>query len=352
MQHDYYSALAGIVMASARNNAQLRRTIYELARSKLRQQLQRDAKELAHSEKAQELLALETAIERIEADLAEGDRGKTYSEAKVLTTNTQPLMEIIPPGRGLPPLSDARHEFVVLQTSRPKPSTARSALMLVAAVILGGLAYVAIQRGLPEAPQSKLAFDGNISGDRNHSPSSSPVQNIPQPSAYGVYALTNGKLSELQPLPIRVPDQRIAISALVSSPSSTELPGGRAQFVVFRRDLVNNVPENVTVRVVAKVTAASTFGKKGASTAGNPPSSWAVRGISYEMKVAPIEGHAAMILIRPTDAGFSFSPGRYALVLKNVAYDFSVAGSISDPSQCVLRSDDSDAPVFTECPKP
>ncbi len=230
MQQDYYSTLAGIVMASARNNAQLRRAIYELARSKLRQQLQGDAKELAHSEKARQLLALETAIEQIEADLAQGDLGNTYSGANVLGTNTQPLIEIIPPGRRLPPLSDTRYEFAAVQTPRPRFSMIRSALMLVAAAMLGGLAYVVIQRGLHEAPQSKLAFDGNISRDRIRSSSSSPVQNIPQPSAYGVYALTNGKLSELQPLPIRVPDQQIAISALVSFPSSTQLPDGRAQF--------------------------------------------------------------------------------------------------------------------------
>ena len=52
MQQDYYSVLASVIMASARDNAQLRRMIYELARSKLRQQLAWETEELGHSERA------------------------------------------------------------------------------------------------------------------------------------------------------------------------------------------------------------------------------------------------------------------------------------------------------------
>ena len=48
MQQDYYSVLASVIMASARDNAQLRRMIYELARSKLRQQLALETEELSH----------------------------------------------------------------------------------------------------------------------------------------------------------------------------------------------------------------------------------------------------------------------------------------------------------------
>lgn len=351
MQQDYYSALASIVMASARNNVQLRQTIYELARSKLRQQLHRDAKELGHSERAQQLRALEIAIEQIEADLAENNPDQTYSKAKILAAGSQSRVEIIPPSRYLPPLSDARYEFTASDTLRPRSSMVRSALMLVAAAILGGVTFVVIQRGLHEEPQSKLAVADNIFRNSNRPSSSPPVPTIPSPGAYGVYALTNGKLTELEPLPIRVPDQRVAISAIVSSPSSSKLPNGRAQFIVFRRDLVNNAPEKVTVRVIARVIRASALGHKGSSVINNPSSSWAVRGISYEMKVAPIDGNAAMIVIRPAETDFSFPPGRYALVLKNVAYDFSIDGPVTDLVQCVQLSDEADAPTFTECPK-
>jgi hypothetical protein len=349
-QQDYYSALAPIVMASARNNAQLRRKIYELARSKLRQQLQRDAN-VGHSERARQLMALEAAIDEIEANLAENNFGETYSGVNVSATNPQSRMEIIPPGQPLRPLSDARYEFTATYASRPTPSRIRSALMLVGAAILAGAAYVAIQRGLREAPQMNLAANSNIFRNGNPPSTSLPFPHIQRPSAYGVYALINGKLSELEALPIRVPDQRVAISATISSPSSTKLPTGQAQFIAFQRDLLNNAPEKVTVRIVAKIISAAGLGNKGGATKSNLGGSWAVRNISYEMKVAPVDGNPAMILIRPAEASFSFPPGRYVLVLKNVAYDFSVEGPISDAAQCIERVDESEAPVFTECPK-
>jgi hypothetical protein len=348
MQQDYYSALASIIMASARNNAQLRRTIYELARSKLRQQLHR-AQELDPSERALRLRALESAIEKIEAELAENNAGSTYPRADVLTTVPDSRVEIIPPARRPPSLSDTRDEFAAIQTARARSPIIRTALALIAAAILVGVTYIVVEREPYKEPQSKPAVDQNISRNSNRK-SSSPNPNIPIPAAYGVYALTDGQLTELQPLPIRTPDQRVAISGIVSFPSAAKLPDGRVQFVVFRRDLVNNAPEKAVVRVVAQVVSAAAFADKGGATTRNLASSWAVRSRSYEMKVAPIDGKPAMILIRPAEADFSFPPGRYALVVKTVAYDFSVNGPITDPVQCVQRSDETDAPVFTECP--
>ena len=53
------------------------------------------------------------------------------------------------------------------------------------------------------------------------------------------------------------------------------------------------------------------------------------------MKVAPLDSNPAMILIRPASPDFLFPAGRYALILKTMAYDFSVDGSITDSTQCV-----------------
>ena len=78
MQQDYYSVLASVIMTSAQDNAPLRRLIYELARSKLRQQLAWQTEGLSNSERAQQLLELETAIEQIEADLAKNTRPHTF----------------------------------------------------------------------------------------------------------------------------------------------------------------------------------------------------------------------------------------------------------------------------------
>jgi hypothetical protein len=341
MQQDYYSVLASVIMASARDNAQLRRMIYELARSKLRQQLALETEELSHSERAQQLLALEIAIEQIEADLAKNIRRRTYSGTNIVAPVTHSSIEIIPPARHPSSLSDPRHEFTAEHPARPTFPVIRWVLPLVGVAILGVATYVAIEHRHREDPQSKVEADQNVPVKSTHQPV------IPVPGAYGVYALTNGQLRELEPLPIKMPDQRFF--GAISTASTTTLPNGRIQFIVFRRDLVNNAPEKVMVRVVAQVMHASILGRKGEAVTSNVGDSWAVRGISYEMKVAPVDGFPAMILIRPAHTDFSFPAGRYALVLKAAAYDFSVDGPITDLAQCVERTDGLNAPSYTQC---
>ena len=260
MQQDYYSVLASVIMASARDDPRLRRMIYELARSKLRQQLAWETRELSNSERAQQLLALETAIEEIEADLAKNIRRRTYSGTNILAPVTHSPIEVMLPARHLSSLSEARQRIPAEHTARPTSSIFRWVLPLVAAAILGVAIYVTIERGLREEPQSKVEADQNIPDNSISSYQSA----IPIPGAYGVYALTNGQLTELEPLPIKVPDQRVF--GAISTASKTKLPNGRIQFIVFRRDQVNNAPEKVVVRVVAQVMHASASSRKGVAT--------------------------------------------------------------------------------------
>jgi hypothetical protein len=51
------------------------------------------------------------------------------------------------------------------------------------------------------------------------------------------------------------------------------------------------------------------------------------------------------------DAETALAPGRYALVLKGQAYDFSVAGQITDPKQCLERMAATNGQFYSECPK-
>jgi len=67
----------------------------------------------------------------------------------------------------------------------------------------------------------------------------------------------------------------------------------------------------------------------------NVENSWVVRSNSYQMRVAPVAD-------RP--------PGRYALVLKAVAYDFTVDGPLTDTAHCLERTDAVTSAVYTECP--
>jgi hypothetical protein len=164
--------------------------------------------------------------------------------------------------------------------------------------------------------------------------------------------LLNGRLTELEQLPIKVPDPRIAISASIAVPSRTHLPIGRLEFVVFRRDLINNAPDRVTVRVVAQVARALSFDAAGKPRKTNVEESWVIRNNSYQMRVAPYADNPEMIVIRSDPPDQDLPAGRYALVLKGVGYDFTVDGGRADVAHCLERTDALNAPIYSECPKP
>jgi len=76
-----------------------------------------------------------------------------------------------------------------------------------------------------------------------------------------------------------------------------------------------------------------------------------VRGGAIDLRIAPVAANKEMILIRPADPNFTLSPGRYVLMFKNQAYDFSVAGTVSDTAHCLERADLQDGSVYSECPE-
>lgn len=168
------------------------------------------------------------------------------------------------------------------------------------------------------------------------------------PETYGVYAINDGHLTPLDPLPVRIPDARVSISSPVTKPAPAPLPSGNLQFAVYHRELATNVPESASVRIVAKVMQATTF-VNGKPKAAAIEDTWAVRGGSMDFRIAPVAVNREMILIRPADPAFTLSPGRYVLMFRNQAYDFSVAGTITDTAQCLERSDLPDRSVYSEC---
>jgi hypothetical protein len=58
-----------------------------------------------------------------------------------------------------------------------------------------------------------------------------------------------------------------------------------------------------------------------------------------------------MLLIQPENAEFVLPAGRYVLVLKNQGYDFTVAGPMTDPSQCLERTEAANGTFYSECQK-
>ena len=410
MPEDYYSALARTLAAVGQDHAHLRMMIYKFARNELRNDLFR-RKGIRWTEIQEQTAALERAIDRIEADIAsnpevlgitweKANGGEAASNTALVVQESSSISaragdyesEILPPrvqlwqpveqGRQLVATSPAEARPDQAPPAKPIRNAFWSTVQLVVAVVLGVALFSALQdrddlrrlmtryindhpvngRTIAEEPSPKqmetaIAPGGAALGEKG--PAVAPRLNLgPQmgsvamPSSYGVYAISHGKLVDLQMLSIKVPDQRVSVSAVISTPPGTTLPDGHLEFVAFRRDLAANAPELATVRIVARVKRALTFDAAGKPRMTDVEGAWAVRGNSYPMKVGPVNGNAEMILIRPEDEKLSFPAGRYALMLKGLAYDFSVDGPVTDVVHCLERTDALNAPVYSECRSP
>ena len=93
---------------------------------------------------------------------------------------------------------------------------------------------------------------------------------MPKPAVYGVYAIHNGQLIELNPIATTPVNPKLKTVFQITQPSVTHLATGVLKFVVYRRDLIVGAPEKVSVRVVATLARAMKF--DGAGTVVTVPS--------------------------------------------------------------------------------
>jgi hypothetical protein len=56
-----------------------------------------------------------------------------------------------------------------------------------------------------------------------------------------------------------------------------------------------------------------------------------------------------MLLVQASDPDFTLPAGRYALALKTQGYDFTVAGNITEPWQCLERTDAANGMFYSDC---
>ena len=285
--------------------------------------------------------------------------------------NVEPANTAGPVRAGQPPLS-IRDEVLRIVRAKPKaPAKAATSLKrvgvaakaaLLTGVILVGTGVITLgllgKLPLPKFEHPKWMLSettASIPESKAAGPShlqlAAAVDHAPAfdvPETYGVYAISDGHLTPLEPLPIRIPDARVAISSPISKPAPAPLANGNLQFAVYHRELATNVPESASVRIVAKVMQATTF------VSGKPRTvavedTWAVRGGSIDFRIAPVAANKEMIVIRPADPTFTLSPGRYVLMFRNQAYDFNVAGAITKTAHCLERSELQDGSVYSEC---
>ena len=196
------------------------------------------------------------------------------------------------------------------------------------------------------ATQAVLGEKAELHGNGTH------MSGLPLPTVYGIYAVSNGVLSELKALPGRVPDRRVAISSIIESSSHTTLNDGRISFILFRRDLATSAPERLEVRVIAKISRALSFDKAGKARAEFVEEIWTVRNIYHDFRVAPLAEHSEMLIARPDTTDLVLPAGRYGLVIKGQAYDFTIAGHVDDARQCLERVEAANGSFYAECNLP
>ncbi|MBB4260139.1 hypothetical protein [Bradyrhizobium sp. CIR3A] len=201
------------------------------------------------------------------------------------------------------------------------------------------------------APPPSESVSVERASDSAKEPAPPAHPSMPLPTTFGVYALNEGQLQELKPVPGKIPDRRVAISAAINTPSATTLTSGDVNFIVFRPD--GSIEASVTeVRVVAKVSRSMGVDASGKAAIVNAGDSWVIRSMSYPYKVGPVEDQQRMLLLQPEQDGFTLSPGRYIVVVKGIGYDFTVAGTITDPNQCVERINAANGAFYSPCPPP
>jgi hypothetical protein len=380
---DFAIVLSRVIASIENDPAQLRNAVYELARIKLQTELSQREAQIDGSDKGDLASALESAIERVETVYSKHnhlrvlqslDRRTIHSgfgASEITIEEREPALMIRAPG----PHTTHLPNFltgVAGSSGKVKHSwhwmgaapLLRAAMVAIFAVvvcavldrqfnILGRQApqpFASLVQRIekPEAKRIVQASAGDLQLPMTPAPQS---LGFPVPSVYGIYAVSGGQLYELEPLVGRVPDQRVSMSTPIKTVSRTVLPDGRAVFIIYRRDAVNSAPERISVRVIAKVLRAMTFNTAGQASTTNVQDTWTIRNISYDFRVAPLSEGAEMLMIRPENEDFVFPAGRYGLVIKGQAYDFTVAGPITEAAQCLEGIKAENGTFYSECPR-
>jgi hypothetical protein len=375
---DFALVLSRVIASAEDDPAQLRNIIYELARIKLQEEMSQRSLS-SNSPSTRDLsVALESAIERVETIHSKHDGLEAIQSLDQLTD--------ISDVKAQTPCRAVNHEALRVYehplprfVSREAPTQSTGSAWLPGAALLlrgamvasfaiavcvvldhqfglfGSRASQALTPVVHKIEKIAKVAPAEASGQSSTS-SASRAQSyagVPLPSVYGIYSISAGRLDELEPLAIgRVPDQRVFMSTAIKTPSRTVLPDGRTEFIIYRRDIANNAPDRITVRVIAKIQRAMTFNTAGHASTTEMEDSWTIRNVSYDYRIAPLGDSSEMLVVRPEKEEFVLPAGRYALVVKGQAYDFTVAGPITAAAQCLERVDAANGTFYSECGRP
>jgi hypothetical protein len=345
-----FALVIASMIESVKNSPQdIRQVIYDLARYKLQEQiLQASVEEREHTQQA-----LEGAIRNVEAFskkhvhiLPTDFKPQLSAPAAASTVHNSSSSELVPHVEPRPRLAAERKVSVSEHQHSPWPYLRRTAAMIV--ILVAILVAVQQREGLLNLAHNLPKLEGKTAVEE---PSASSVPAPPpaksaalRPADYGVYAISDGALIDLSSLP--GPNIRMALSLPLTTPSRTILNNGHPKFVVFSRELASSVADRAEVRIIAKV--AREFSDKGV---GKKPSedAWIIRNISFPFRSSPVNDNPEMSEIHSEDPALELPPGRYVLVLKTHAYDFSVEGNVVDPRQCIERTIGTTGVFYSNC---
>ncbi|NEV00842.1 hypothetical protein FNJ47_34860 [Bradyrhizobium sp. UFLA 03-164] len=328
----------------------LRQAVYDLARYKLREQFtSADEKDIKRAQQAleaairgvEDFSRQHIAVARPDAPRLEDGSGGTQH------LDRRPAVSIDPAPAG--------------RRRSPHPFSPLAIRTIAALLVVGGAAGAVQQKERLASwvqhwshPQEQVAvpFQARtpMAAVTAAVPAPPPKPNPLRPMDYGVYAIEGDSLSELQLLPGRPPDIRVAVSAALRTPSHTVLSSGHPKFIVFRRDAATNIADRAEVRVIAKV--AREFSAEVAGKRPEDGDSWVIRNVAFPFRVSPLPDNSEMYELHSEDPALELTPGRYALVVKNQAYDFTVGGDVTDAKQCIERIVTTNGTFYSDCKKP
>jgi hypothetical protein len=364
---EFALVLARTIDAVKSDPEQLRSAIYELARQKLQQLSDDDP-----TEKARLMHALEVAIAGVEGHMkgvAAIEKFPVPSATALLPgARPEPVASGVVGGGAAPAMGQpSRYAWDI--ESQPVLKRARflssAAFGVVAMLAIFAAGVVAVRHGTDiasfRAAVAPFAKPKAEPASVAQSAPGAPVQQLPAtdaapkrllPTAYGVYVENGGKLHELNMLQGRAPDPRVAISAAILHPSDTVLADGHVKFVVFRAGVDNGAADPIDVRLIARVKQATSFDAAGKPVVTPEEQSWVIRNISIPFRAAPIKEEPRMYDVEPRDADLELSPGRYALVIKGLAFDFTIDGVVTDKRHCLERIEAANGVFYHECQNP
>jgi hypothetical protein len=338
----------------------MRQTVYDLARYKLQEQFTHtEANDIRRTQQA-----LETAIRGVEEfsrqqfSIPAPSPVPQHGSAGAAAGDFPPP-EPSPPAQARPRLYTDRNPAGVAKASHPLwPVIKRTAALLAVVAAISAVFHqreqlAALVQNLPNYNRQTAAQAPTpVPAIADTTPKPPPAKPNPlRPNDYGVYAISNDSLAELQLLPGRPPDIRVAVSAALKVPSQTMLPNGHPKFIVFRRDAATNVADRAEVRMVAKVArefSAEAAGKNLDESDGT----WVIRNVAFPFRSSPVPDSPEMYELHSEDPALELTPGRYALILRSQAYDFTVEGTVVDSRQCIERVVAANGTFYTDCKKP